>query len=273
MSFFSNLWTAISNFFKSIFGSKPQPTPIPAPIPAPTPQPAPQPLPIPPPAPAPRPSNAKPITVCAGANTLAGLDVSHDESIVDWKSVATSNSFGIVKATECNTYQDPQFAKNWSGMKENGMIRGAYHFLRARDTGADQAKHYLNVVGQLGLEDLPPVLDWEVMDGHDAATNIKVAQDWLDAVEKATGKVPMIYTDPGFWESLNNPIQFARYPLWIANIGTSCPKVQPPWSKWVFWQYSWTGVVPGIGIKCDVDFFNGTLAQLKAFAKDGTLPG
>jgi hypothetical protein len=43
-----------------------------------------------------------------------------------------------------------------------------------------------------------------------------------------------------------------------------CPDVPAPWSTWTFWQNSSTGTVSGVSgaSSIDLDYFNGTLAQL-----------
>lgn len=233
------------------------------------------PKPLPPPAPGsikPRPSNAGNIRVCLGANILEGLDISNDEPGTNWNLVAQSGrKFAFVKATEGLSITDSEFAVNWK-VGRAFLAMGAYHFLRARDTGAAQAAHYLSVLGKLNVGDLPPMLDLETLDGQSAATCIKSAQDWLDAVEAATGRVPIIYTDDETMNALGNPQQFFRYPLFVANIEATCPSTPPPWTKSVFWQYSWTGSVNGVKVPCDVDRFNGTAAQLQDFIRNGTLP-
>src|SRR5262249_29965707 len=59
-------------------------------------------------------------------------------------------------------------------------------------------------------------------------------------------------------------------PLWVANYTSGCPKIPAPWTNWVFWQYSESGTTPGLTHAVDMDVFNGTFEQLKAFANSGT---
>jgi lysozyme len=149
-----------------------------------------------------------------------------------------------------------------------GVLRGAYHFFHASDNPTQQAQFYLKTIGTLADNDLPPMLDWEINDGQSAATNIANAKIWLQLVQAATGKVPVIYTGPSFWNSLGNPQGFEQYPLFIAHYDVSCPDVPPPWSNWTFWQ---TGLGPQAGVSndADLDVFNGSPAELLNFALTG----
>ena len=62
---------------------------------------------------------------------LSGIDVSHHQGDVDWNAVGQAGiAFAFAKSTEGDTFQDPQFGTNCAGMKEAGIIRGAYHFFR-----------------------------------------------------------------------------------------------------------------------------------------------
>src|SRR5438874_8444549 len=74
------------------------------------------------------------LTVCPGASTTEGVDISHYQPNTNWGSVAGSGrGFAIVKATEGTGYTDPDFHTNWSGMKSHSMVRGAYHFFHPAD--------------------------------------------------------------------------------------------------------------------------------------------
>lgn len=214
---------------------------------------------------------------CMTSTTPQGVDVSHGNGTIDWAAVANAGvSFGIAKATEGVTIQDAEFANNWSGMQQHGVIRGAYHFFHPGDDGATQADDFLaevNAAGAGHLGDpgtLPPFLDWEVIDSATVAQSVTSAQNFINEIQAKTGLTTIIYTYPNFWSStLSNPPQFAGYPLWFANYGVSCPNIPAPWSSWLFWQYNDTGTVPGITSNVDQDVFNGTLAQLQALGGDG----
>jgi lysozyme len=213
------------------------------------------------------------LSICPAGSTIQGADVSSYQATIDWANIAADGglSFAIAKATEGLTVHDSEFAANWSGMKSNHIIRGAYHFFHSQDDGAAQADVFLAQVGTLEADDLPPFLDWEATDtGTTSAQAIQRAQAFIDEIYVKTGRTTVIYTYPSFWAGLGNTSQFASYPVWFANYGVTCPNIPSPWTGWVFWQYSSSGTVPGMNCTgaCDVDEFNGTLADLQTFVQE-----
>jgi lysozyme len=196
---------------------------------------------------------------------VQGIDVSHLQNTVDWNAVWQAGKlFTFIKATDGITWTDPLFAANWSGAKAAGLLRGAYHFYETDDDPTAQAEHFLSVV-TCEPGDLPPVVDFERIEGGQSATQVlQDLQTWLDVVAKATGRLPLIYTDSGFWNSLATSA-FGAYPLWVAEYGVESPKLPTGWTGWTFWQCSESGTVAGISQPVDLDVFNGTLAELAAF--------
>ena len=207
--------------------------------------------------------------VCPGKITTGGIDVSNFNAGTDWKAVArTGRGFGIVKATEGLSLGNRLFAADWPAIKAAGLVRGAYHFFRADRDPVAQANFFIKTVGRLGAGDLAPIMDWEVMSARTPAENIAAALAWLNTVEAATKRVPIIYTSAAFFDGLGNPKVFARYPLFVANYEKECPRVPAPWTTWSLWQYTATGTVPGVaGAAVDQDLFNGSFAQLNSFAR------
>ncbi len=216
----------------------------------------------------PRPSKTSNFRVCPPSHGgVAGLDVSHWDEKINWERVkAEDNHFTFIKASEGVSYVDKTFDRNWRDSKATGFLRGAYHFFRPKYSGKLQAELLLRLLASDPGE-LPPVLDFETHDGISNKTQIARAQEFLDVIEQALGRIPIIYCSPGFQNDLGNPQQFFRYPLWIANYGVPCPKVPPPWTTWQFWQDSEKGRIPGITTAVDINIFNGTLDQLKEFCQ------
>ncbi|HYG61751.1 MAG TPA: glycoside hydrolase family 25 protein [Thermoanaerobaculia bacterium] len=199
-------------------------------------------------------------------SSIRGIDVSKYQGTIDWSQVATAGlSFVFMKASEGITSVDPELSANWSGARTAGLLRGAYHFYRPGDDPTQQAEHFLATV-QLGPGDLPPVLDVETADGVSADDIVQGVATWLDVVQKATGRTPIIYTSHGFWDSLGST-HLGGYPLWIAEYGVSSPVVPAGWTRWTFWQYSDSGTVAGIQGAVDLDVFQGSLEELRALAE------
>jgi GH25 family lysozyme M1 (1,4-beta-N-acetylmuramidase) len=206
--------------------------------------------------------------------SVAGVDVYRGQGRVDWRRVAASGqTFAFCKATEGTTVTDPQFAANWAGIRIVGMTRGAYHYARPGNPAAADASHFLGVLRSAGgtREGDLLALDLEDAGGRPPATLLTWAREWVGQVGRATGRPVLLYTSPAFWrERVGDPPSFPT-PLWIAHFGVPAPDVPRAWRAWSFWQYGETGRVPGIAGDCDVDRFNGTRDQLRAFSQGGTM--
>ncbi|WP_370935524.1 GH25 family lysozyme [Amycolatopsis sp. cg13] len=214
----------------------------------------------------------------AAGVTTPGMDVSHYQGTVDWGAAAGNGAkFAYMKATESTTYVDPQFATNYAGSANAGILRGAYHFgLPDTSTGAAQAQFFLSHGGGWVSDGktLPPVLDIEynpysTADWTGWCYNMTPAQitawitDFTTTVHDRTNRWPVIYTTNGWWNHCtgNNP-GFANDPLWIAAAIT----MPASWTDYTFAQTATSGTFPG-----DQDVFNGSLTDLQTLAA-GTEP-
>lgn len=200
--------------------------------------------------------------VCATGPVTKGIDIYHGDLISDIQAVIGSGvKYAYLKAWEYS--EDASFASRWAALKNDGIIRGAYDFFHPGKDPIAQAKGFLSTFGGV-LEpgDLPCALDFEVSDGVGSAQLLNNAIAWLEYVENATKKVPILYMSPGF-EVLDS--RFAKYGLWVANYGVVCPHIPAVFKSWQFWQGSGSGKVPGMLGACDTDVFNGSMADLQAF--------
>jgi lysozyme len=205
---------------------------------------------------------------CPGGSTVEGVDVSKYEGDIDWNAVKQSGrAFAFIRVSDGLTHYDAYFDTNWSNAQTAGVYRGAYQFFRPNEDATAQADLLLSHGG--GNGEIPPVLDVEVSDGAAGATIRAGVNKWSNHIQQATGRTPIIYTAPGFWASVGGGHETDT--LWVANWGVSCPSMPSSWTHWSFWQYSDHGSVPGISGGVDINRFNGSLADLAAFA--GASPG
>ncbi|GII80803.1 hypothetical protein Sru01_57850 [Sphaerisporangium rufum] len=191
---------------------------------------------------------------------LHGIDVSNWQGSVDWTRHAVRGvDFGFAKATEGTTFTDKWFARNWTAMRENWLVCGAYHFARPKGDPVDQALHFLEVVdaaGGLRPGDLV-ALDLE-HSGHLPPRRVAAfAQTWCLLVTRLAGVRPLVYTflsfaRRGYCQGL------AEYPLWLAapSQPKGRPEVPPPWRTWTIHQYAHG--------KIDRNVFRGSRAELTA---------
>lgn len=207
--------------------------------------------------------------VCRSFAYLSGIDVSHFQGAINWKSVGASNiSFVSIKATEGTTYTDPDFAFNWKGAHDAGIIRTAYHFAHPSLSATAQANYFIDAVITAGgysnnSSTMQLMLDLEDADKQTPAIVWAWVQDFAAAVKVRTGKPILIYTGFYFWrDSVGDPLDNLDAPLWIAAY-IPTPLIPKAWAAWTFWQHADNGIVPGVVGGVDVDYFNGSLQDLE----------
>lgn len=202
---------------------------------------------------------------CATSSTsIEGVDVSHHNGTIDWNRVeAAGVRFAFIRVSDA-LYEDTQFDRNWSEAARVGILRGAYQYFRPNKDVNAQADLLIERMGTLEANDLPPVIDVEY-DGSLAPSVVaQRVRQWIDRVQAATGRTPIIYTAYYFWRDEVGNADPQGSPLWIANYGVTCPLVPDAWSRWTFHQYSESGTVAGISGDVDRDVFDGTEAELLA---------
>lgn len=198
---------------------------------------------------------------------VKGLDVSDWDKDSDWHQIAAQGfKFAFIKATEGVGFLNPEFGKDFDNARLAGILRGGYHFFHPNLDARTQANHFLNRLGGLHANDLPPVLDLEVMDKVQPAQVLIGVLIFLKRVEEVTHKKPILYTTPDILFQLGHPKELADYPLWIAGPGDKTAPLPEPFTRWTFWQTSFEGKVEGVHGKADLNVFNGTLEDLQAFS-------
>ena len=205
------------------------------------------------------------------AETLSGIDVSEFQSRIDWQAVKASGvTFAFARALYGESIHDPEFVNNWQGMKEAGVIRGAYDFYIVEESPASQVQDFSDIVS-LESEDLAPMVDIEeasitASDGTAPANIVSNFHEYLILMEAHYGIKPIIYTNPSFWNEYMDD-SFGDYPLWIAEYGVKAPTVPNGWDNWTIWQHSESGSIDGIKGSVDLDVFNGNLERLGHYRK------
>ncbi len=212
---------------------------------------------------------------------IPGIDVSHWQSDIDWRKVAEAGvQFAFLKASEfpdkkIKMYEDEKFLVNREGCIENGILWGAYHFFRTHIDPIHQAESFCNFVGEVSC--LPLVLDLEVA-GCKGTKLARKVKSFVDTVTEITGRKPIIYTSGGFWRPFltyenSSDVDWAvEFPLWVARYTSQWPGTIYPWSGWDFWQYSDHGRLPGIKTNVDLNWFAGSLDDLRErFLPEGSV--
>jgi len=207
---------------------------------------------------------------------IQGIDVARYQENVDFqKARAAGIHFVFMKATEGRDYIDPDFQRNWIRARDAGMPRGAYHFMTWCSTAAEQAAWFANQV-PADPSALPPVLDLE-WNNHssckvkpskaDAMERIRIM---LDAMERHTGKLPIIYTDMNFHRDILEG-EYLPNTFWLRSTAAE-PHERYKNRPWTFWQYTQTGVVPGVRGEVDRNVFYGSQQDWLMFLWTGCDP-
>ena len=202
-----------------------------------------------------------------------GIDVSKYQTSIDWPQAKASGiSFAFIKATEGGDRVDDQFEGHWNATKAAGVPRAAYHFYYFCRTAAEQAAWFIRNVPR-ERNSLPPVVDMEWNPQSptcklrpDPATVRSEMKTFLEIVEKYYGKKPIIYTSIDFFDD-NQLAGFRGYPYWLRSVAGH-PSERYGSHPFTFWQYTGTGVVPGIRGKTDINVFNGTEGAWRKWLKE-----
>ncbi|WP_210528995.1 glycoside hydrolase family 25 protein [Rubellimicrobium arenae] len=211
-----------------------------------------------------------------GAYPVHGIDLSRWQGAVDWRTArANGVSFAFIKATEGGDRVDPGFAGHWTGAAAAGVPRGAYHFYYWCSPASTQAAWFIaNVPRERGA--LPPVLDLEWNSASPTCRTRPApevvraeVQTWLNMVGRHFDQTPIIYTTPDFWEH-NELWKLRGMEKWLRAV-TRHPSEAYPGTDWSFWQYSGTGLVPGVQGPVDVNAFAGSREAWARWVADRAL--
>lgn len=234
----------------------------------------------------------------ASRQSVAGLDavidISHNVTVTDFRAVRRSNILAVLhKVTEGGDWFDPSFGKRRQQAEAAGLLWGGYHFGTRQYSGEKQAAAFLSAC-QPGPATVM-ALDLEPNDANPRNTmTLRQAEEFVLAVQRATGRLPMLYTHPAWADgqvygrrriSLGASVKpgslLASCELWLADYRED-PQLPYAWSGkgWRLWQYaadetaanfahgSEPRAVQGVG-HCDRNLYSGDEASLYRFWKSG----
>ncbi|MDO5605961.1 MAG: GH25 family lysozyme [Paracoccus sp. (in: a-proteobacteria)] len=197
-----------------------------------------------------------------------GIDISRWQGAIDWNRVRASGvSFLFLKATEGGDHRDPEFPGYWRQSGQAGIPRGAYHYYYFCRSGAEQAAWFIRNVPR-ERNSLPPVLDLEWTNSRTCprrpgpAEVHREAMSFMSIVERHYGQRPIIYTTVDFYR--DNNLRSWNEEFWLRSVAGH-PRIVYPGQRWTFWQYTGTGIVPGIQGDTDINAFAGSPAEWRAW--------
>lgn len=179
------------------------------------------------------------------------IDLSHINSHFEMSQLSPEIAGVISKGTQGASFKDDTFNPRWQVLKGLDKARGVYHYLTNADPKL-QADNFLSLgvdFSKPGV--LPPIVDVE--EDINQATP-EILREYLNAVEAATGRKPMIYTYKSFWLENNFGNGFSDYPLWVASYQTKLPGMFGGWAVPTLWQYGQRGSYRNDNDGGDVDY-------------------
>jgi len=191
-----------------------------------------------------------------------GIDVAKYQNGIRWEDVKNADiEFAFIKATEGGDRLDERFQENWQRTRTVGLPRGAYHFYYFCRSAEEQAAWFIANVPK-EADALPPVLDmeWNHLSPScklrpSAETVRHEMHRFLARVENHYGKKVIIYTSIDFFER-NGLAAFKNNPFWLRSVAGH-PDEKYGSHPWIFWQYTGTGLIPGINAPTDINVFAG----------------
>ena len=194
---------------------------------------------------------------------IHGIDASRYQGAIDFATARRAGvGFAWLKGTEGGDRVDPGYALNAAAARAAGVPVGAYHFYYFCRPASEQADWFIrNIPKQKG--DLPPVLDIEWNSTSPSCQLRPPAETvraemavFLNALARHYGTRPVVYTTPDFYAE-NDLGQMSGVEFWLRSVAGH-PTDRYPGERWSFWQYSGTGVVPGVGGTSDLNAFAGS---------------
>lgn len=221
------------------------------------------------------------------ACVVKGIDISkwnsQGKKAIDWTQVKNSGvKFVIIRAgyrgqTSAQMYEDPYFRTHIEGALAAGLQVGVYFYSQAitEQEALEEASFLLSIIKDYKLT-YPVCFDWEPVEGSRAkAANLNstqasaIARKFLSTME-GYGYEAMLYTYHSAIKNYFNTNIVNEYKVWMAwyynaykntgkeyAVGDPLPETNYPYQMW---QYSSTGVVPGIQgvVDMNVSFFSYT---------------
>lgn len=197
---------------------------------------------------------------------INGIDVSYYQSDIDWAKVKASGiEFAIIRAgyrgygSAGTLVQDPSFYTYLRGAKAAGVKVGVYFYTQAINTAEAQAEaqFVLDMLGGASL-DMPIYYDIEGVDydtgrldsaGLSVEQKTNLCRAFCNKIISA-GYQSGVYANYSWLTYVIDGASLSKsYPIWVAHYN-----YETWWTNAMeMWQYSGTGIVPGINTYTDMN--------------------
>jgi GH25 family lysozyme M1 (1,4-beta-N-acetylmuramidase) len=211
---------------------------------------------------------------------VLGYDYSTWQGNIDFnKSISAGTQF-VIGRSSYGLMPDGIFQHTFDEARTAGLIVGAYQFADYRNYAVNNIAALVKHLGGREPDFVACDLEnneqyWPGMWPADGGKLTYWVNDWLTAY-KSTGLKgkPLLYTNPGIIRLMRaQPVLLAKIvsemALWW-DPGDPTPTAIAPWLKYHFVQPRPSAVGHQFGVQSgnlDLDYWNGTLDELKAFVK------
>ncbi len=195
---------------------------------------------------------------------MNGIDVYTGQGIIDWQTVATTQSFAMIKASQgrgetkatenLRIFTDSKFVRNITEASKTKMKLGVWHWLTARSVAEAiyEADYFLDVIApyreKITLWAAADVESDRYLGDLGKSELTAVSRAFLERIQRA-GYRSMLYTNPNFLKYRFTKNAFNDTDIWLAHYGVKKPMSVP---NLKIWQHS-AGRVPGISTDVDLD--------------------
>lgn len=202
---------------------------------------------------------------------MNGIDVYTGQGIIDWRCVALTQGFAMIKASQgrgetsatehLQIFTDSKFVRNITEASKTKMKLGVWHWMTARSVteAIYEADYFLDVIApyrdRITLWAAADVESDRYLGDLGKSELTEITRAFLERIQRA-GYRSMLYTNPNFLKYRFTKNAFNDTDIWLAHYGVKKP-MQVPHLK--IWQHS-AGRVPGIGTDVDLDtgYFDST---------------
>ena len=180
---------------------------------------------------------------------LAGIDVSTYQNNIDWKTVAKSKKFAIIRAGYGKGTLDDFWEKNYKGAKAAGVKVGAYWYSYANsvDAAKQEAKGFLKALNGKKLE-WPVYYDIEEKSIFNNNLQNSIAKAFCDIMLSHKYYCGIYSSANPLTNNFSSEVK-NKYTIWVAHYGVSKPAYSGAYG---IWQTGY-GKVNGINGDCDMD--------------------
>lgn len=197
-----------------------------------------------------------------------GIDVSHHQGTIDWKTVSKDSrvKFVYIKATEGSSHKDSKYSYNIKNARKHGLKCGSYHYFTMHSKAQAQFNNF-KATAKKNNQDLIPMVDVELngkdkngwmIDGCHTGKKMPKERDriiltlgkLLELIEKEYGCKPIIYCSYASYVQVLCD-DFKDYPIILGNYAQ-----KPRIDGYLIWQFTEKGRVNGIKGAVDLSRFH-----------------